>query len=374
MSKRTDATRTRVPVAIAHDYLTQRGGAERVVLAMARAFPDAPIYTTVYEPDLTYPEFRELDVRVTVLNKVGFFRRHHRAALPFYAPVVGRTTIAADVVVASSSGWAHGFRTDGTSVIYCHTPAHWLYLGDHYLDQRSLPARVAMFFLGRPLRWWDRRAAARADHYLANSTETSSRVRRYYDRSAEVIPAPVPERVAEALVRTHDGPSEIEPGFYLCVSRLMPYKHVDAAVAAFAQEPDKRLVVVGSGPLEESLRAAASANVTFLKDITDDALSRLYADARALVAIAHEDYGLTPIEAAASGTPCVVLRWGGYLDTMVEGTTAVFIDEPTPAAVRDGLARIEATTWDRDAIRAHAAQFTEQVFIDRLRAVVAGVS
>ncbi|MET3960891.1 glycosyltransferase involved in cell wall biosynthesis [Marmoricola sp. OAE513] len=361
---------TRVPVAIAHDYLTQRGGAERVVLAMARAFPGAPIYTTVYEPDGTYPEFADLDVRVTPLNRVGFFRRHHRAALPFYAPVVGATTIDADVVVASTSGWAHGFRTSGTSVVYCHSPAHWLYQGEDYLGRRSPVARIAMFFLGRPLRWWDKRAARRADVYLANSTEVAGRIQQHYGRSAEVVPAPVPQRIAYAA-ENPDGPAhQPAPGFYLCVSRLLPYKHVAAVVEAFAAEPDKRLVVVGNGPLEGPLKEVATSNVQFLKDISDADLTRLYHDSRALVAVAYEDYGLTPIEAAATGTPCIVLRWGGYLDTMVEDLTAVFVDEPSPTALRDGIARFEARTWDPEAIKEHAEAFTEEVFTARLTEIV----
>lgn len=362
----------RVRVAIAHDYLTQRGGAERVVLAMARAFPGAPIYTTVYEPDLTYPEFGELDIRVTPLNKVGFFRRHHRAALPFYAPVVSSTTIDADVVLASTSGWAHGFRSTGKMVVYCHSPAHWLYQGEHYLGKRSMAARVAMAVLGGPLRRWDRRAASRADRYLANSTEVSRRVGQRYGREATVLPAPVPGRISGA--DEHLPVGEHEPGFYLCVSRLLPYKHVADVVEAFAATPDKRLVVVGSGPQESDLRRVATGNVTFLKDLTDVDLTRLYREARALIAVAYEDYGLTPIEAASNGTPCIVLRWGGYLDTMVEDLTATFIDEPTATAIRDGLERFETRSWDADLIRAHAEAFTEEVFVARLTEIVQGVS
>jgi glycosyltransferase involved in cell wall biosynthesis len=337
----------RVPVAIAHDYLTQRGGAERVVLAMARAFPGAPIYTTVYEPDGTYPEFADLDIRVTALNRIGFFRRHHRAALPLYAPIVSSTTIDADVVVASSSGWAHGFRTTGQSIVYCHSPAHWLYQGEHYMGKRSVAARIAMTFLGPPLRWWDKRAARRADLYLANSTEVSRRIKERYSREAIVVPAPIPERIAYAA-----------------------YKHVAAVVAAFADRPDRRLVVVGSGPLEAELLSVATNNVTFLKDIGDDSLTQLYRDCRALIAVAYEDYGLTPIEAAATGTPCIVLRWGGYLDTMVEDVTATFIEAPTAAELRDGIARFESRSWDSEEIRAHAGGFTEAVFISTLTDLV----
>jgi glycosyltransferase involved in cell wall biosynthesis len=215
------------------------------------------------------------------------------------------------------------------------------------------------------------RAAKRADVYLANSTEVRGRIQRRYGRDAQVVPAPIPERIAHAAGhQDHGSGHNPEPGFYLCVSRLLPYKHVDAVVGAFADLPDRRLVVVGSGPLESDLIASAGPNVTFVKDITDDALTRLYTDARALIAVAYEDYGLTPVEAAVTGTPCIVLRWGGYLDTMVEDVTATFIEEPTPADIGDGIARFEQRTWDREVIRAHSDAFTEKVFIGTLHELV----
>jgi glycosyltransferase involved in cell wall biosynthesis len=168
-----------------------------------------------------------------------------------------------------------------------------------------------MRFLGPPLRAWDRRAARRAGRYLANSAEVSRRITKRYGIEAQVVPAPVPELIARA-----------------------------------------------------------TPNVLFLKDISDDALTRLYGNARALIAVAYEDYGLTPVEAAATGTPSIVLRWGGYLDTMVEDVTAVFVDEPTGPAIAEGIARFESRDWDRDAIRVHAQAFTEEVFIKTLTEMV----
>ena len=154
---------TRPRVAIAHDYLTQRGGAERVVLALHRAFPEATIHTTLYDPDGTYPEFRDARIETSPLNKVGRLRRSHRAALPFLAPASSRLRIDADVVVASSSGWAHGFAITGRRLVYCHAPARWLYQpveylgGPPYSSARGLALAAMRPFLLR----WDRRAAAR---------------------------------------------------------------------------------------------------------------------------------------------------------------------------------------------------------------------
>ncbi|MCW2786123.1 MAG: mgtA 1 [Marmoricola sp.] len=363
----------RPPVAIAIDYLTQRRGAERVVLAMARAYPGAPIYTSVYEPELTYAEFRDLDIRVTPLNRFRLFRRNHRWALPLYAPVVSRTTIDADVVLAASSGWSHGFRSTGKMLVYCFSPAHWLYNGDFYLGEKpSVTARFAMAVLGSWLRRWDRRAAADATEYLAISTVVQSRIRREYGRSSRVVPAPIPAPVSqpEKAVPAAEQIPPGDPGFYLCVSSLLPYKHVGAVVETFAHLASRRLVVVGSGQLEHDLAKIATPNVTFVKDISDAELVRLYSNARALIAVAYEDYGLTPIEAAVAGTPSIVLRWGGYLDTMVEDVTATFVEEPTPAAIAEGITRFEARTWDADAIRDHAVAFSEATFIQTIQELV----
>ena len=173
-------------IAIAHDYLTQRGGAERVVLSLSRAFPEATIHTLFYEPEQTYPEFRNLDIRVSPLNRIGPFRRDPRLALPLLAPASSRMAIDADVVIASSSGWAHGFPTSGRKIVYCHSPARWLYLPEDYLGEAGSynPKRLALAVLSPLLKRWDQRAAMTAETYLASATSTASMPKRSSLRSA----------------------------------------------------------------------------------------------------------------------------------------------------------------------------------------------
>lgn len=356
-------------VAIVHDYLTQRGGAERVVLAMARAFPGAPVLTTLYEPASTYPEFASLDVRPSPLSRVGLVRRHHRLAFPVLAPTVGAMRPDADVVLCSSSGWAHGVRTAGRVVVYCYAPARWLYQRERYVGDRRA-ARFALAALGPPLRRWDAAAARRADRYLAISTVVAAAIADAYGIEAEVVAPPVTFPV--------DGPEEpvpgVAPGAVLCVSRLLPYKNVDAVVQAFAALPDQRLVVVGDGPERDRIARLAPANVTIAGVVTDAQLRWLYRRASGLVGAAHEDFGLTPLEAAAFGCPAAVLRAGGYLDTVVEGRTGVMFDAPTPAAVARAVAGLRAARWDPAELRAHATRFSEARFASRLQAVVAEVA
>lgn len=372
-------------VAIAHDYLTQRGGAERVVLAMARAFPGATIHTTLYDPHETFPEYADLDVRTSWLNRFRFFRHNHRAALPLLPFAASSMEIDADVVLVSSSGWAHGMRTRGRKLVYCYTPARWLHQSSRYLgDHPGFLESLILFVLGPLLKLWDRRAAREAAAYIAISNLVQDRIHAAYGLDSTVLPAPWPD------TRSHDSEpmpdvaawlgagagegSEAGAPYELCVSRLLPYKNVRAVVAAYADEPRRRLIVVGRGPEEEALRELAGDNVLFLQNISDGQLAWLYRGCTALIAISYEDFGLTPLEAASFGRPSVVLRWGGFLETQVEGVTAVFVDQPTPAAVRSGLAAVDAATWDPDAIRAHADRYGEDVFVKALHEAVDAIA
>jgi len=354
-------------VAIVHDYLTQRGGAERVVLSMEGAFPGAPLHTSLYDPPATFPEFSRLPVVTFPLNRVPAFRRHHRLALPILAPAFSHHRVEADVVLCSSSGWAHGIKTDAPKIVYCYTPARWLYDGARYLGDVSSSARPVLGALRPWLVHWDQHAAATACRYLTLSRIVQDRLWSTYRVEAEVIPPPHTIR-PEA---SHTPVAGLEPGFVLCVSRLLPYKNVGPLIGAFRQLPDLRLVVVGNGPLRHRLEAAAEPNVSFLGVTSDEQLRWLYAASIGVAAASHEDYGLTPLEGAAFGKPAAVLRWGGYLDTVVEGKTGLFFEAPTSEAIAGAVRRLSEEPWDEAVIRSHADGFSEARFIHRLRAVIA---
>jgi glycosyltransferase involved in cell wall biosynthesis len=362
-------------IAIAHDYLTQRGGAERVVLAMSRAFPDAPIYTMLYDPHNTYPEFADRDVRVSRLNKVAALRRHHRAALPILPLAAESIFIDADVVLTSTSGWAHGFRTNGHKLVACHSPARWLYLRDEYLgDSHSLIKRAVLTATAPYLRAWDRHAAMSCAQYFAISTIVQQRISHVYGIDADVLPSPVSmtvEDAVEPIVAAQRWLSaKGQPTFYLCVARLLPYKNVDAVVGAFAQG-DRRLIVVGRGPEAARIRRMKTENVLMLSDLSDAELNWLYRECRALVAASYEDYGLTALEAGVWGRPTLALGRGGFLDTVEDGISGLFFDRAEPDVIAEALDRFETCTFDPDKIRCHVAQFSEKRYIERLSAAVA---
>lgn len=362
-------------IAIAHDYLTQKGGAERVVLALHRLFPDAPIYTTFYDPEGTFPEFKDARIVTSLLNRVGVLRKDPRRALPLLPFASSLMHVKEPVAVVSSSGWAHGFRYDGATLVYCHTPARWVYLLEDYLGeggQESLKGRVARAL--RPgLTAWDRAAQRRRTRYVANSTVVKRRIEEVYGVQDVDLVFP-PHSVSTG------GPQEpipgaeqlAEGGYLLSVARLMPYKHVDVAIQA-ARRTGQRLLVIGKGPEQARLRAMAGDGVVFAQDLTEAQLRWAYAHATALIAASHEDFGITPLEASAWGVPTVSLHAGGYLDTIIEGLNGVFVERPTVEAVTAGVERALAHDWDRAAMQAHAERFSEEEFSRRIRARVAAL-
>jgi glycosyltransferase involved in cell wall biosynthesis len=361
---------TQTEIAIAHDYLTQRGGAEKVVLALHRAFPEASIYTTLFEPSATYPEFRATHVVTSPLNRVSPLRRSHRLALPFLAWASRRVKIEAKHTIVSTSGWAHGFKTSGTKIVYCYSPARWLYQPEAYLGSSRLTLkRLVLRVLTPYLKRWDRRQAHSATKYFAISTAVKERIQSTYGIQAEVLPAPhsIDMTIPEEDVAL--GGLRIEDGFYLCISRLLPYKNVDAVMKAF-NELGLPLVVVGTGPEEKHLASLAGPNVVMVKNLSDGQIRWLYTRCTAVVSASYEDFGLTPIEGATHGKPSVVLRWGGFLDTIREGETGVYFDTPTPSSIKTGVEKSRQISWDPAAIRDHAELFTEEHFARRLRDVI----
>lgn len=359
----------RPPVAIVHDYLTQRGGAERVVLTLAGAYPDATVYTSLYDPEETFPEFAAHDVRTLPIDRLAVLRHHHRMALPALAPAFSRLHVDADVTLCSSSGWAHGAQVSGVKIVYCHNPARWLYQASQYQSGSSRLATYGLAALAPPLRRWDRRAALSADRYLVNSRAVRARVADVYGIDADVVPPPVAITTTGPRRARHG----VEPGFLLCVSRLLAYKNVGAVVAAFDQLPDQRLVVVGTGPLADELRAAAPLNVTILGRVEDAELRWLYGSCLGLVAASYEDFGLTPVEAAAFGKPTAALRWGGFLDTIVEGKTGCFFDDPTPGPIAEAVRSLSEQNWSARLLTEHADRYAPERFLEQISEVIADV-
>ncbi|MDT4937952.1 MAG: hypothetical protein QOG80_1623 [Pseudonocardiales bacterium] len=351
-------------MVIVHDYVTQRGGAERVVLDLLRAFPGAPLLTSCWHRAGSFPEFEQFDVRTLWPDRIGLLRRDPRRAFPVLAAAFGRHVVDdADVVICSSSGWSHRVRTAAPKVVYCHNPARWLYQPDDYLAALPPLARRGFVAATRRMQRTDVDAAHDAVAYAVNSSVVAQRVRDAYGIDPSVVPP------ARGL--SPDGPTEpvpgVDPGYWLTIGRARGYKNTDVVCEAVAAQPGERLVVVGGLPA-----GAWPANIA-APEVTGDAQLRwLYANAVGLVAVAHEDFGLTPVEAQAFGIPVVALRAGGYLDSTIEGVTGVFVDAPEASALIAGMQAARSHPWDADAIRRAGERYSPTEFAARMHTLVTG--
>ncbi|MFM7616459.1 MAG: glycosyltransferase [Actinomycetes bacterium] len=325
------------------------------------------MHTSFYDPARTYPELGDLDVRPMPIDRIGLLRAHHRVAFPLLAPSFSATRIDADVTLCSTAGWSHGVHSTGPKVAYWYAPARWLHQLDQYAGSRRV-MRLGARALAPALGPWDRRAVAGVSRHLALSTVIRRRLEDIYRVDVELL-APPSIFGTEGPVEEHG----IEPGYLLCVARLLPYKNVDVVIEA-ARRVGARLVVVGRGPEADRLRASAPATTTFLEGVPDAQLRALYRDCHALVAAAYEDFGLTPLEAAAFGRPSAVLAGGGFLDTVVDGATGVMFATPDPDAVAAALRRVLDERWDPAVLRARSGEFSEAAFAARLRTVVSEVA
>ncbi len=361
-----------IRVAIVHDWLTNLAGSERVALVMKRAFPEAPIFTSVFNRRRV-PQFDGLDVRTSFLQRVPLATRRHQLFTLLRERAFRSFDLTGyDVVISSSSAESKAVVTAPGSVhvSYIHTPTryYWSHY-EEYLDQPGLGVldplvrRALPRLVGR-MRDRDLAAAQRPDVLLASCRVVQDRIRTYYGRESTVLNPPVD---VSRFTPAPDGPGD----FYLVMARLVPYKRIDVAVEA-ATRLGRRLVVAGDGSEEAALRRMAGPTVEFVGRLTDDReIAALYHSCRALILPAEEDFGITPLEAMACGRPVIAFRKGGATETVVEDRTGVFFDPQTPEDLAATIERFETMSFDPAAIRAHALGYSDERFVDELRAVVA---
>lgn len=346
-------------IVIVHDYITQRGGAERVVLALLRTFPEAELVTSLYEPQATFPEFARYNVHPLWSDRISAFRHNHTLAYPVLPLVFSRAIKNADAVICSSSGWAHAVRTGSIpKLVYCHNPARWLYQPDDYFSDRSSLVRMGHRAISTPLRAWDQAAAGTADRYLANSTGVAARILRVYGLTASVVHPPV---MIDASGLQVPIPS-VEPGFFLTLNRPRGYKNARAIAQAIMAHPTARAVFVGAEPGPET-----NSRIQHFADLPDAQIRWLYASCTALVAASSEDFGLTPLEANAFGKPAIALRAGGYLDSVIDGTTGYFFNTADPDKIKDAIDRILHSPLAPGPMIGHAVRFSHSVFGEAIK-------
>ncbi len=354
-------------IALIHDWLNQIGGAEDVLQTLVEMYPDAPIYTSMYAPDIMPPAYRAWDIRVTWMNRLPGIHRHHQPYLPLYPLAFqGLDLRGYDVILSNKSGFCHGVRVPpgATHICYCLTPTRYIWNLRDYCQREKFPAIVNALLppVVALLRKWDWAAAQRVHHFIAISTEVQKRIRECYGRESVVISPPVDTARFQPAAQHDD--------YFFILSRLIPYKRIDLAVAAF-NELGLPLVIAGGGRDRDRLQAMAKSNITFLGRVDDARAAELMAHCRAFIFPGLEDFGITPGEAGAAGRPVIAFAGGGALDTVVEGLTGLFFHEPTAHSLTDAVRRFDDDHFNPAAIREFALRFDTQVFKHKLQTFIA---
>jgi len=352
-------------VALVHDYLNQMGGAERVVMAFHEIFPDAPIYTSIYDPQHVDPAFQKMDIRTSFMQKLPLVTKHHQPYLPFYPFAMESLDMRGyDLVLSSSSAFGKGVitRPETMHICYCHTPMRWCWNYDEYVEREQLGsvARHILPFLITGLRTWDQTSSMRVDHFIANSPVVAERIQKYYRREAVIIPAPVDAQ------RFNFDPTTQPEDYFLILSRLVPYKRVDLAIEA-CNKLCLPLVIIGSGRDEERLKKLAGPTIRFMGRLSDAEVLHYYAHCRAFLFPGEEDFGITPLEAQASGRPVIAYGAGGALASVVDGVTGIFFNQQTVESLASVLETFDEHKFDPQTIRNHALEFDMPRFHRRIQ-------
>ncbi len=362
-------------IAIVCDFLTTMGGAENVVLAMHEAFPDAPIYTAIYNPD-KMPAFHRLDIRTSRLQKLPKKLRGYHKLFPTMAVKAMRKLDLSEFDIIISSSYLHGHqvtksRPGQVLITYCHTPPR--YYWSHYDEYRRDPGygklnpfvRALMPIMVPRQRKLDLEAAKKVDVYIANSTETQKRIKKYYGRSSTVIHPPVDTG--------RFSPARTREDYYVTIGRQLPYKRYDLAVAA-ATQLNKKLIVFGNGPMHEKLVAMAGPTVEFRTDrfgnASDAEYERIFSSAKGFIYPAEEDFGIVTAEALAAGTPVIGYGKAGTLDIVTDGETGVLFNTQTIDDVVDAITRAEEIRFFPSKLQRTAKRFDKTLFITKMRKIV----
>jgi glycosyltransferase involved in cell wall biosynthesis len=349
-----------VKLTLVHDWLNQMGGAEDVLLELARMYPDSPILTSIYAPDALPDAFRELNIRTLWMDRLPGIHAHHQRYLPLYPLAWGRAFDRdAELLLSNKSGFCHGVRGGAQTVhvCYCLAPTRYVWQFEHYVAREGLGRGLVALL--RPLvallKRWDYAAAQRVTEFVAISTEVQTRIRDYYQRDSVVIYPPV-ETERFAAART----DSVED-YFLVVSRLIPYKRIDLAVKA-CTALGLPLKIAGRGRDLERLKAMAGPTVEFLGYVPDDELPTLMARCKAFLFPGLEDFGIAPVQAQAAGRPVIAYAGGGAMDTVIPGVSGERFTEQTVEALSQILTAFDGSRFDADVLQAHARQFDVSVF------------
>lgn len=359
-------------IAIVHDFLTKIGGAEKVLLDLHNIYPEAPIYTLLYDEKGLNGMFKDCEIIQSSLKKYpSFLRRKTKLFLPKLAQAIEEFDFSEyDIVLSSSNSYAHGILTKPRTfhICYCNSPMRYIWDWYHeYMIENKIGYGIKGLYIRNTLhniRIWDKVASERVDFWIANSKNVSKRLKKYYQKESKIIYPSLPVDKIEFS-------DNIPDDYYIVISRLEPYKKIDLAVKAFNQS-GKSLVIIGTGSDQSRLKNMAKINVEFLGWQSDKSVQEYLRNAKALIFSGEEDFGLTPVEAMACGRPVVALKKGGTLETVIEGETGTFFDHETPESLNDAVDKLEKdyTKFTPNNCRKQAEKFSTDKFREQIRETV----
>jgi glycosyltransferase involved in cell wall biosynthesis len=357
--------------AIIHYWLVNMRGGEKMLEALLDIFPNADIYTHVYNPSAVSDIINAHRIYTSYINNLPFAKKLYQNYMPLMPHALNGFNLQKyDLIISSEAGPVKGVvpNPDAYHICYCHSPMRYLWDMYHeYYAEASLPVRFFMKRLVPSLRLWDISSANLVDRFITNSQYSAKRIKRYYNREAAVVFGP-------ASVEKYLGVERHPENFYLFFGQVVVYKRLDIAVEACITS-GRKLIVAGAGLKEKDKKKYRSSDlIQFMGRVSDDELKNLYSRAKALLFPGIEDLGLVPIEANAAGCPVIAYRKGGVLDTVKENETGIFFDEQSPAALIEAMERFEAMEThfqNRTLFTQQVQQFSKTAFIHRIEGIVA---
>lgn len=359
--------KSKLKIALVHDWLTGMRGGEKVLEVLCELFPNATLFTLLHNKGSVSPTIEKMIIRTSIIQHFPKSVSRYQYYLPFMPCAIERFDMSEyDVVISSSHAVAKGVmvRKNATHICYCHTPMR--YIWDQYENyfgkiQSGIPTRMAMSLFRRYLQKWDVKSSSRVNYFIANSKNVQERIKRIYNRESDVVYPPV--ETSRFKISQNDGE------YFLIVSALVPYKRIDIAVDAF-NDIGARLVIVGVGSELEKLKKLANPNIEFHGWASDHKLADYYENCKALIFPGEEDFGIVPLEAMASGKPVIAFAKGGALETVIENQTGIFFNDQNKESLVDAVKRFDIKKLHPNHIQLHALEFDRNIFKEKLKTYI----
>ena len=353
---------TAMRIALVHDYLTQFGGGERVLSALCEFFPEAPIFTLIYDEKGSGGVFKDRKIHTSFLQKIPGSKKYFRGLIWLMPLAIEQFDLSGfDMVISVSHSYGKGIITKPSikHICYCLTPTRYLW------HNPGLPLKPFSQLILNYLRKWDYQAAQRPDFFIADSKNVQQRIKKYYNRESEVIYPPIDTEKFHI--------SENKKSYFLMVGRMVPYKRFDIAIEAFSNLPQEQLLIIGDRPLYSKFKLMNKfrvRNIKFLGRVSDSELPKYYTNCKALIFPQEEDFGIVPVEAMASGRPVIAYRAGGAEETVIENENGLFFNEQTLESMVSAIKTFDDKKFNSQKIKENAQKFDKEIFKSKIRKLI----